>query len=73
MIELQLSDEAQKLLTQQQTMERDLENRYKLVGLSLNDTMSELQRIGLGKRAEKLRSDWRISDKRYGLPDLSNP
>ena len=45
-------------------MERDLENRYKLIGLSLNDTMSELLRIGLGKRAEKVRSDWKVYDKR---------
>jgi len=45
-------------------MERDLENRYKLVGLTLNDTLAELLRIGLGKRAEKLRSDWKVADKR---------
>ncbi|KAG7548910.1 hypothetical protein FFLO_03202 [Filobasidium floriforme] len=64
-LEAKLSDEAQRLLTQQQTMERDLENRYKLIGLSLNDTMSELLRIGLGKRAEKVRSDWKVSDKRW--------
>jgi hypothetical protein len=49
---------------QQQIMEKELENRYKLVGMSLNDTLAELLRIGLGKRAEKLRSDWKVPDKR---------
>jgi hypothetical protein len=60
-----MAEDSLRLLTLQEQMERELENKYSFVGLNVNETMSYLLQIGLGKRAEKIRSDWRVPDKRY--------
>lgn len=59
-----MAEDSLRLLTLQDQMERELENKYSLVGLNVNETMSYLLQIGLGKRAEKIRSDWKVPDKR---------
>jgi hypothetical protein len=61
---LQMAEESLRLLTLQEQMERELEHKYAFSGLTLNGTLSHLLRIGLGKRAEKIRSDWRVPDQR---------
>lgn len=59
-----MADDSLRLLTLQEQMERELENKYIFAGLNVNETMSYLLQIGLGKRAEKIRSDWKVPDKR---------
>lgn len=60
----QMADDSLRLLTLQEQMERELENKYTFAGLNVNETMSYLLQIGLGKRAEKIRNDWKVPDKR---------
>lgn len=60
-----MAEEAHRLLQLQSTMEKELDGKYSLVGLSVNDMMHHLMLIGLGKRAEKVRSDFKVPDKRY--------
>jgi hypothetical protein len=59
-----MAEDSLRLLTLQEQMERELENKYSFVGLNVNETMSYLLQIGLGKRAEKIRSEWKVPDKR---------
>ena len=59
-----MAEDSLRLLTLQEQMERELENKYTLAGLNVNETMSYLLQIGLGKRAEKIRSEWKVPDKR---------
>lgn len=59
-----MAEDSLRLLTLQEQMERELENKYTFAGLNVNETMSYLLQIGLGKRAEKIRSEWKVPDKR---------
>lgn len=61
---LQMAEDSLRLLTLQEQMERELDHKYILSGLNVNETMSYLLQIGLGKRAEKIRSEWKVPDKR---------
>lgn len=59
-----MAEDSLRLLTLQEQMERELDHKYILSGLNVNETMSYLLQIGLGKRAEKIRSEWKVPDKR---------
>lgn len=59
-----MAEDSLRLLTLQEQMERELENKYSFVGLNVNETISYLLQLGLSKRAEKIRSDWKVPDKR---------
>lgn len=59
-----MAEDAHRLLILQQAYERELEHKYTLAGLSVNDTISSLLVSGFGKRADKIRSDWKVPDKR---------
>lgn len=66
----QAIDDAAKLLRMQETFDKDLASRdgaseASLVGLSANDTIFELIRLGHSKRAQKVYTDFKISDKTY--------
>ena len=55
--------EAQQLLKAQELLRRDLDASY--TGLSLHATMHQLIETGYAKRAQKLQSDFHVSDKVY--------
>ena len=55
--------EAQELLKIQEALTRDLDDRY--TGKSLHETIFQLIRSGYTKRASKLQSDFKVSDKIY--------
>ena len=55
--------EAQQLLKVQEGLSKDLDASY--IGLSLHETMHQLIRTGYTKRAAKLQSDFKVSDKIY--------
>jgi hypothetical protein len=59
-------DENVRLLTFQQQLEKDLEGRVEVVGLSVNATIRVCLMNGQPKKAEKIRGDWKVPDKRQG-------
>ncbi|RSH95606.1 hypothetical protein EHS25_000698 [Saitozyma podzolica] len=61
----QMADDAHRLLTLQLAYERELDHKFSFVGLSVNDFIFVLLTSGFGKRAERVRSDWKVGDKRW--------
>jgi hypothetical protein len=61
-----MMDESYRLLALQQTMEKENadDRGVMLVGLSVNETMRKLLEAGLPKKAEKVRGDFKVPDKR---------
>ncbi|CAO1620419.1 unnamed protein product [Parajaminaea phylloscopi] len=64
-LESKLVDESVKLLSLQSALEREDGGRSQWLHLSLNDTLRELCVKRWHKKAEKLRSDFKIPDKRF--------
>ena len=62
-----MAEDAKRLLSLQMAYERELAYKFVFAGLSVNDFIYTLLCEGLGKRAEKVRADWRVPDKRYAL------
>ncbi|KAI9709549.1 MAG: hypothetical protein M1820_003309 [Bogoriella megaspora] len=56
-------DEAQKLLKAQGALNTELD--VQLSGLSINETIHELVKIGQMKKAQKLQSDFKVPEKTY--------
>jgi hypothetical protein len=63
-----MAEDAKRLLSLQMAYERELAHKFTFAGLSVNDFIFTLLCEGLGKRAEKVRADWRVPDKRFVLP-----
>ncbi|CAK3796004.1 hypothetical protein MYCGRDRAFT_68201 [Lecanosticta acicola] len=55
--------DTQKLLRLQETFEKELNERY--VGLSVNETLSRLMKIGHMKRALKVQSEFKVPEKTF--------
>jgi hypothetical protein len=60
-----MAEDAKRLLSLQMAYERELGYKFVFAGLSVNDFIYTLLCEGLGKRAEKVRADWRVPDKRF--------
>jgi vacuolar protein sorting-associated protein 16 len=58
-----MMDEHARLLALQLTLEKDVDGKFSFAGLSVTDTISLCIQAGLNKRAEKIRSDYKVSDK----------
>jgi hypothetical protein len=56
-------EDAQKLLRFQEAFEKDLNERF--VGLSVNETMSKLIKMGNTKRSQKVQTEFKVADKTY--------
>lgn len=61
----QMAEESHRLLALQREIEEETDHKHPLLGLSVNDTLSQLLLVGLSKRAEKLRSEFKVPDKRW--------
>ena len=61
---LKMMDESVRLLTFQQQLERESPTLGPFTGLSVNDTIKSCIVNGLSKKADKLKSDWKVPDKR---------
>lgn len=61
----QLTDEHVRLLGFQAALEKEEAGRASFVGLSLNETIRQCLVKGNVKRAEKLRADWKVPEKRF--------
>ncbi|KAG9024451.1 hypothetical protein FRB95_011464 [Tulasnella sp. JGI-2019a] len=63
--EAKMMDESVRLMTFQQTLEKEASGNVTFVGVSVNETVRLCLVNGMSKRAEKVRSDWKIPDKRF--------
>jgi hypothetical protein len=60
-----MMDENVRLLTLQQQLEQDAGGRVTFTGMSVSETVKACILNGLGKRVDKIKSDFGIPDKRY--------
>ncbi|KAL7416492.1 Vps16, C-terminal region-domain-containing protein [Mrakia frigida] len=63
--ESKMMDDSYRLLSLQQALEKEAEDRISLVGLSINDTIRTCIEAGLPKKAERVRGDFKVPDKRF--------
>lgn len=63
--QLKLISEVTQLLKLQESLDKDIADRAEFVGLSLNETVYRLIRSGYGKRAQKLQSEFKMSEKTF--------
>lgn len=61
-----MCDDQLKLLAAQQSLQTEGGDAFNvpIVGLSLNETIRQCLIHGMGKKAEKLRADFKVPDKR---------
>ena len=60
----QMMDESARLLTHQQQLEKEADGKITFFGLSVNETLRTLLINGMAKRADKVKSDFKVPDKR---------
>jgi hypothetical protein len=65
MLQQKLVSEASQLLKAQESLDKDLADHSEYFGLSLNETIYRLVRAGYGKRAQKLQSEFKMSEKAF--------
>lgn len=61
---MQMMDESVRLLTFQQQLEKEADGKVPFFGLSVNETMRVCLLNGLSKRADKVKADFKVPDKR---------
>jgi vacuolar protein sorting-associated protein 16 len=62
-----MMDESVRLLTLQQQLEKESDGKIAFYGLSVNETIRACLVNGMGKRADKIKSDFKVPDKRYAF------
>lgn len=65
-----MMDESVRLLTFQQQLEKDAPTQGPFIGLGVNDTIKSCILNGLPKKADKLKTDWKVPDKRCVILNL---
>ncbi|KAH9941720.1 vacuolar protein sorting-associated protein 16 [Epithele typhae] len=63
--EAKMMDESVRLMTLQQTLEKEADGKVAFFGLSVNETIRECLINGMSKRADKVKSDFKVPDKRF--------
>ncbi|KJA15614.1 hypothetical protein HYPSUDRAFT_1068261 [Hypholoma sublateritium FD-334 SS-4] len=63
--EAKMMDESARLLTFQQQLEHETDGKVTFFGLNLNETIKTCILNGLTKRADKIKSDFKVPDKRF--------
>jgi len=63
--EAKMMDENARLLTFQQQLEKEADGKVSFFGLSINETIRTCLINGMAKRADKLKSDFKVPDKRF--------
>jgi hypothetical protein len=67
-LDKQTVDDQIRLLAFQQTLDQEtgtMSTERSYVGMSVSETIRTCIIAGLEKKAEKIRSDWKVSDKRF--------
>lgn len=62
-----MMDDYHKLLSAQHQLDMETEGKISFLGQSLNETIRLCILNGMSKRADKLKSDFRVPDKRFAL------
>jgi hypothetical protein len=60
-----MTDEYARLLAFQQELENETDGKIKFFGLSVNETIRACVLNGFSKRADKIKSDFKVPDKRF--------
>ncbi|KAF9445538.1 vacuolar protein sorting-associated protein 16 [Macrolepiota fuliginosa MF-IS2] len=63
--EAKMMDENARLLTLQQQLEKETDGKISFFGLSVNDTIRQCLVNSLSKRADKVKTEFRVPDKRF--------
>ncbi|KAJ7740038.1 Vps16, C-terminal region-domain-containing protein [Mycena maculata] len=63
--ESKMMDESARLLTAQQQLEKESDGKIVFFGLSVNETIRTCLVNGMAKRADKIKSDFKVPDKRF--------
>ncbi|UZJ52563.1 hypothetical protein CBS101457_001883 [Exobasidium rhododendri] len=64
-LEAKFTEEYSKLLGFQSALEKEEGGRLAFVGLSVNETIRQCLIKNMPKKAEKVRTDWKVPDKRF--------
>ena len=62
--EAKMTEDSVRLLTLQQQLEKEADGKVAFFGLSVNDTIKTCLANNMGKKAEKVKSDFKVPDKR---------
>lgn len=63
--EMQMMDESARLLAMQQQLEKDSDGKVKFFGQSVSETIRTcLMNPGMSKKADKVKSEFKVPDKR---------
>lgn len=62
-----MMDESARLLAFQQQLEKEADGKVSFFGLSVDDTITTCLLNGMSKRADKVKSDFKVPDKRYAF------
>jgi vacuolar protein sorting-associated protein 16 len=65
-----MMDEYSRLLAFQQTLEKETTDKIEFFGLSVDETIKKCLLNGMFKRADRLKSDFRVPDKRWETESL---
>ena len=68
-----MMDESVRLMTLQQTLEKEADGKVAFFGQSVNETIRTCLINGMAKRADKIKSDFKVPDKRYAVCMFSSP
>lgn len=63
--EAKMMDESVRLMTLQQQLEKETDGRVTFFGQTVNETIRTCLTNGLSKRADKIKSDFKVPDKRF--------
>ncbi|KAI6095558.1 vacuolar assembling sorting protein VPS16 [Pisolithus croceorrhizus] len=63
--EAKMMDENARLLTVQQQLEKDAQGNAKFFGLSVSETIRACVMNGMSNRADRIKSDFKVPDKRF--------
>ncbi|TFY83531.1 hypothetical protein EWM64_g490 [Hericium alpestre] len=63
--EAKMMDEHSRLLAFQQQLEKETDDKISFFGQSVNETITTCLLNGMSKRADKLKSDFKVPDKRF--------
>jgi vacuolar protein sorting-associated protein 16 len=59
-----MMDDSARLLASQQQLEKDSDDKVAFFGLSVNETIRTCILNGMPKKADKIKSDFKVPDKR---------
>ena len=65
-----MMDEYSRLLAFQQTLEKETTDKIEFFGLSVDETIKKCLLSGMFKRADRLKSDFKVPDKRWETESL---